>query len=56
VLFSHDVEHSLACVVDLVNTAPAAAGTEQLHGLDALDSFVRRHQVSEIGTLTGADL
>jgi predicted RNA-binding Zn ribbon-like protein len=56
VLFSHDVEHSLACVVDLVNTAPAAAGMEQLSDLDALASFVRRHQVSEVGELTRTDL
>jgi predicted RNA-binding Zn ribbon-like protein len=56
VLFSHDVEHSLACVVDLLNTEPAAAGEEQLADLEALRSFVRRHEVSEVGALTRTDL
>ena len=39
-LFSHDIEHSLACVVDLVNTGPTRTGEEQLEDLDDLRSFV----------------
>jgi predicted RNA-binding Zn ribbon-like protein len=56
VLFSHDVEHSLACVVDLLNTAPDAAGQEQLADLPSLEKFVQRHEVSEVGALTRPDL
>ena len=55
-LFSHDIEHSLACVVDLVNTDPAGTGEEQLGDLEALESFVERHEVSEVGALTRTDL
>jgi len=56
VLFSHDIEHSLACVVDLVNTGPEDAGEEELGDLDDLQSFVERHEVSEVGALTRTDL
>jgi len=56
VLFSHDVEHSLACVVDLLNSDPVAAGQEQLADLAALESFVQRHEVSEVGALSRTDL
>jgi predicted RNA-binding Zn ribbon-like protein len=56
VLFSHDTERSLACVVDLLNTDPVAAGEELLADLDALEALVRRHQVSEVGPLREADL
>lgn len=54
--FSHDVEHSLACVVDLLNSGPGSAGEEQLAELDDLRSFVERHQVSEVGALMRTDL
>jgi predicted RNA-binding Zn ribbon-like protein len=56
VLFSHDIEHSLACVVDLVNTEPTGTGEEQLGHLADLRSFVERHEVSEVGALTRTDL
>jgi predicted RNA-binding Zn ribbon-like protein len=56
VLFSHDTEHSLACVVDLVNSEPSTATDELLGDLEALSRFVERHAVSEVGTLTDADL
>jgi len=56
VLFSHDIEHSLACVVDLVNTGLEDAGEEELGDLDDLQSFVERHEVSEVGALTRTDL
>lgn len=55
-LFSHDIEHSLACVVDLVNTGPTRTGEEQLGDLEDLRSFVERHEVSEVGALTRTDL
>ena len=56
VLFSHDIVRSLECVVDLVNTAPAQSGTEQLTDLEALSDFVSRHAVSEVGELADRDL
>jgi hypothetical protein len=56
VLFAHDIEHSLVCVVDLVNTGSTASGQERLGDLQDLQSFVRRHEVSEVGALTRTDL
>lgn len=55
-LFSHDTEHSLACVVDLANSAPSTSTAESLPDLDALDRFVHEHDVSEVGRLTQGDL
>ena len=55
-LFSHDTERSLACAVDLVNSAVSSSTPEELPDLAALAAFVRRHDVSEVGPLTGADL
>ena len=55
-LFSHDTEHSLECIVDLVNSAPSATNNEQLPDLESLGAFVVRHDVSEIGDLTMRDL
>jgi predicted RNA-binding Zn ribbon-like protein len=56
VLFSHDTEHSLACVVDLVNSAPSGGNEELLPDLDSLSDFVTRHEVSEVSRLTQSDL
>jgi predicted RNA-binding Zn ribbon-like protein len=56
VLFSHDTEHSLACAVDLVNSAPRGGTAEGLPDLNALRELVVRHDVSEVGRLTAADL
>jgi predicted RNA-binding Zn ribbon-like protein len=56
VLFSHDTEHSLACAVDLVNSAPLGSNEEGLRDLAALREFVVRHDVSEVGRLSAADL
>jgi predicted RNA-binding Zn ribbon-like protein len=50
--FSHDVEHALACVVDLVNSV--TEGT--LDDLDDLRDFVARQKISEAGRLTVRDL
>ncbi len=55
-LFSHDTEHALDCVVDLVNTAPSASTDEQLPDLVTLREFVVDHDVSEVGRLTDNDL
>ena len=55
-LFSHDTEHSLACAVDLVNSAPTEGCADQLGDIDALGDFVLRHQVSEVSRLARADL
>ncbi len=55
-LFSHDTEHALACAVDLANSAPSGSSHDALPDLSALQDFVRRHDVSEVGRLTGADL
>jgi predicted RNA-binding Zn ribbon-like protein len=53
VLFSHDTEHSLACIVDLVNTAGV---DDQLSDLAELATFVVEHDISEVGALTEPDL
>ena len=55
-LFSHDTEHSLSCVVDLVNSAPSGSSEELLPDLDALGDFVARHEVSDVTQLTRSDL
>jgi predicted RNA-binding Zn ribbon-like protein len=57
VLFSHDTEHALECIVDLVNSARPSSGTgEQLPDLDALARFVAAHDISEVEELTARDL
>jgi predicted RNA-binding Zn ribbon-like protein len=48
--------HSLATVVDLVNTSPETTGQETLSAVDELDAFVRRRQVSGIERLEHRDL
>ena len=55
-LFSHDTEHALACVVDLVNSAPAPGNDEQLPDLETLGDFVARHRVSDVTRLGRRDL
>lgn len=54
--FTHDVEHSLATVVDLVNTDPVAGGQELLPDLEALNTFVKEYEISGVGELTQKDL
>jgi predicted RNA-binding Zn ribbon-like protein len=48
--------HSLATVVDLVNTSREAGGQETLSDVDELDAFVQRRQVSGIERLEPHDL
>jgi predicted RNA-binding Zn ribbon-like protein len=54
--FSHDTEHALDCVVDLVNSAPSGTADEQLPDLASLRAFVVGHDVSEVGRLVEDDL
>ncbi len=54
--FSHDIEHSLACLVDLVNSSPSAGGVELLPDVATLTAFVARHDVSGVGALDGDDV
>lgn len=54
--FSHDTERSLACAVDLVNTAASATTGEDLADLEDLAAFVARHEVSDVGRLTREEL
>ncbi len=55
-LFSHDTEHALGLVVDLVNTGPDAAGAEQLPDLAALREFVERNELSDTRCVDADDL
>ncbi|MFI6519233.1 CGNR zinc finger domain-containing protein [Spirillospora sp. NPDC050679] len=55
-IFTHDAEHALGTVVDLINTGPAACGVERLDDLAALRSFVERNAFSDVRELTAADL
>jgi CGNR zinc finger/Putative stress-induced transcription regulator len=56
VTFSHDTEHSLLAVVDLVNTDPALGGTEGLPDLATLREFVALHRISGADALTEGDI
>jgi hypothetical protein len=55
-MFSHDTEHSLQTIVDLVNTDPEFNDTESLSDVDALTSFVATHRISHQGRLTQDDV
>jgi hypothetical protein len=55
-MFTHDTEHSLLTIVDLVNTDPAYNDTEGLPDISALREFVRTHQISHAGRLTLEDV
>lgn len=55
-VFSHDTEHALDSVVDLINTGPAAAGGELLPDPAALKVYVERHLISGVSALTQADV
>lgn len=52
-LFTHDVEHSLACLVDLVNSE---GPTDGLAELSDLQDFVHRYRFSDVGTLGPSDV
>lgn len=55
-LFSHDTEHALGTVVDLINTGPDAVAEEQLPDLAALQEFVERNAISDVSELDADDL
>ncbi|GAA3131943.1 CGNR zinc finger domain-containing protein [Planomonospora alba] len=54
--FGHDMVHSLATAVDLVNTSPATGGEDRLDDLEKLAEFVDRWQISGVRGLGAADL
>jgi len=54
--FTHDVEHALATVVDLVNSDPTIAGDEQLPDVASLAEFVTDQGISGVAELTEDDL
>lgn len=54
--FTHDVEHALAAVVNLINTDPATGGQELLPDVTALTAFVDENDISGVGRVTHADL
>ncbi|WP_030168100.1 CGNR zinc finger domain-containing protein [Spirillospora albida] len=55
-IFTHDTEHALAAVVDLINTGAATSGAEELDGPAALRAFVARNAFSEVGALGEQDV
>ncbi|MFJ3671745.1 CGNR zinc finger domain-containing protein [Streptomyces sp. NPDC090106] len=56
-LITHDTRCALDAVVDLVNTAPEDATTpDALPDLAALEDFVRKHEISDVGVLSEFDL
>lgn len=55
-LITHDTRCALDTVVDLVNTAPDDDTTDALPDVDALEDFVRKHNISDIGVLSEIDL
>jgi hypothetical protein len=55
-MFSHDTEHSLQTIVDLVNTDPSYNDTESLADVPALTEFVATHRISHVEKLTFDDL
>lgn len=56
-LITHDTRCALDTVVDLVNSAPEDDSTpDGLPDVPALATFVRGHQISEVGVLTDFDL
>ncbi|MFF5264868.1 CGNR zinc finger domain-containing protein [Actinomadura viridis] len=55
-IFTHDTEHALAVVVELINTGPAASGTEGLAGPEELRSFLEEHRFSGVRAVTARDV
>jgi hypothetical protein len=56
VIFTHDTEHALGTVVELINTGSAASGEESLPDLDAVRGFVKRAEISDVPRLDQDDL
>ncbi len=55
-IFTHDTQHSLLAIVDLVNTDPIDDGEEGLATVEDLADYVRRHRVSGVSRVTEQDL
>jgi hypothetical protein len=53
-IFTHDTEHALGIMVDLVNSA--AGGTDRLPDLDALREFVAGSRMSGVPPVAESDL
>jgi predicted RNA-binding Zn ribbon-like protein len=56
VLITHDTRCALDTVVDLVNSAPEGEQPDGLADVEALAAFVKRHEISGIGTLSKQDV
>ncbi|MFF8609226.1 CGNR zinc finger domain-containing protein [Streptomyces sp. NPDC015346] len=55
-LIPHDTRIALDTVVDLVNTAPQSDRDDALGDLPSLHTFVRAHDISDVGELDDGDL
>lgn len=55
-IFSHDTEHALGVVVDLINTGSGAGAPDTLSGVEELLSFVHRNGISDVPGLGGGDV
>ncbi|MFD9035872.1 CGNR zinc finger domain-containing protein [Streptomyces sp. NPDC059567] len=55
-LIPHDTRIALDTVVDLMNTAPQGDRDDELGDLQSLHTFVRAHDVSDVGELDENDL
>ncbi|GGK81114.1 CGNR zinc finger domain-containing protein [Streptomyces flaveus] len=55
-LITHDTRCALDIVVDLVNTAPEDDTADGLASVSDLDEFVRKHDISDVGSLSELDL
>ncbi|MET9291935.1 CGNR zinc finger domain-containing protein [Streptomyces sp. NPDC003077] len=55
-MINHDTRCALDAVVDLVNTAPEGDAPDGLGDLRALQEFVARNSISDVGTLGVEDL
>lgn len=54
--FTHDVENSLACVVDLINSDPGGSCDDLLPDTAALQRFADEQKLSDVVALTERDL
>lgn len=55
-LITHDTRCALDAVVDLVNTSPEADQPDALPDVDALRTFVGKHNISDVRSLSEHDL
>lgn len=55
-LFSHDTERALSCIVDLVNSAPSGEAGELMPDVPALTAFVATHAVTDVRELGPDDV